>query len=213
MSSTPTVITSCVALAAVAALGLGLTGAANTTSSTDGLSGDGAVSVATALGPALMSAQPTAGIPPQVMPVTVQPNASQLVSVSVPGDRNPLPIPALSTSTADLFLASASCSEDGKYLLVSLINVNPQNPTSAKLSVAGWGTYDVTVAPNPSQRVLVALPSDYRPPAFPRVTSQDPNLTLMSLSYQAVGDTVMLAVDLRNPFPNRAVSGNIRIAW
>lgn len=59
MSSTPTVITSCVTLAAVAALGLGLTGAANTTSSTDqteALSGDGAVSVATALGPALTSA-------------------------------------------------------------------------------------------------------------------------------------------------------------
>ena len=131
------------------------------------LSGDGALSVATALGPALTSTRPTAGIPPQVMPVTVQPNASQLVSVPVPGDR-PLPIPALTTSPADLFLASASYSEDDKYLLVSLINVNPQSPTTGKLSVAGWGTYDVTVAPNPSQQVLVALPSATGRPHFRR---------------------------------------------
>lgn len=146
------------------------------------------------------------------MPVTVQPNASQLVSVPVPGDRNPLPIPALTTSTADLFLGSASYSADDKYLLISLINVDPQNPTSGKLSVAGWGTYDVTVAPNPSQRVLVALPSGYRPPALPQVTSDDPNLTLMSPA-TSVGDSVILAVDLGNPFPNRPVSGNVRIAW
>ena len=45
------------------------------------------------------------------------------------------------------------------------------------------------------------------------MTSDDPNLTLLSLSYQAVGDSVMLAVDLGNPFPNRPISGNIRIAW
>ena len=71
-----------------------------------------------------------------------------------------------------------------------------------------------TVQPNPSQLVAIALPPNYNTSTLPYVVSQDPNLILISLSYgYNANGTQNLTVNLGDPFPNEAVTGNVRVDW
>jgi hypothetical protein len=156
----------------------------------------------------------TTAVPAQTVQATVQPNASQAVLIPVPTDADRTTVPAITSDSPDLMVQTASYTGDQKDLTVSLINADPYDPSSAHLTVAGWGTYPATVQPNPSQLVTIALPTNYDTSKLPRVVSQDPNLVLISWSYGYDTDgTRNLTVNLGNPFPDQAVTGNIQVSW
>ena len=202
MRRTMIVVAGGVALAAAAAVAVGLVGARPATA------GPGTP------GQALSVAAPrAAAIPPQTVPATVPSNPSQAVLVPVPGGNDFGTIPPVATDTPNLVPAGATYTADRKNLVVSLMNVDPDDATSGRLTVTGWGTYDATVAPNPGQLVYVDLPAGYPTSALPTVASESPNLTLFSVGYGYVGGVRKLVVNLGNPFPDTAVSGQIRIDW
>ncbi|RTL68497.1 MAG: hypothetical protein EKK42_10235 [Pseudonocardiaceae bacterium] len=156
----------------------------------------------------------TASIPAQTVQATVQPNASQNILIPAPTGNDFTKLPFVTSNSPNLVVASASYSGDQKDLMVSVMNVDPDDPTSGTLTVDGWGTYPVTVAPNPSQVVLVPLPApDYDTSKLPYVSSQTPNLQVFSTSYYYVNGVQELAVNLGNPFPFDAVTGPIVVDW
>jgi hypothetical protein len=170
--------------------------------------------VAHALPLSVAGAAATTAIPAQTVQATVQPNASQAVLVPVPTNADRTTIPLVTSDTPNLMVQSASYTGDQQHLIVSLINADPRDPSSGHITVAGWGTYPATVQPNPSQLVAVALPANYDTSKLPYVVSQDPNLILISLSYGYNADgTQYLAVNVGNPFPDEAVTGDIQVDW
>ena len=150
---------------------------------------------------------------PQTVPVTIQPNRSQNALIPAPGDNDFTKIPAITANNPNLVLASATYSPDHKNLVVSVMNVNTNGATSGQLTVTDWGSYPVTVQPNPSQLVYVDIPTGYNTSHLPTVTSNSPNLALLSATYGNDNDALKLIVNLGNPFPNTAISGNIAITW
>jgi hypothetical protein len=190
----------CATLATAAVLGVGLA-AAQSDAAPSGTSGLAASLIRT------VSSQS------QTVPVTVQPNASQAVLIPVPSNNDFTTIPLITPDNPNLVMASATYSADQKNLVVSVMNADPNSATSGKLAVAGWGSYDVTVQPNPNQLVYVDLPAGYDTSKLPVVTSESPNLRLFSLTYGYVDGVQKLQVNLGNPFPTTAVSGQIRVAW
>ena len=156
----------------------------------------------------------TTAVPAQTVQATVQPNASQAVLIPVPPNTDLTTIPTVTSDTPNLMVQSASYTGDQKDLIVSLINADPRDPSSGNVTVAGWGTYPATVQPNPSQLVAIALPPNYNTSTLPYVVSQDLNLILISLSYgYNANGTQNLTVNLGDPFPNEAVTGNVRVDW
>jgi hypothetical protein len=193
-----------IALATVAAAGSLVAGAAAT---------GFAAPPTPAAPPASAALTVTAPVQSETVQVTVQPNASQTVLIPVPSDNDFTKIPLVTSSDSNLRMASATYSADRANLILSVMNANPKAPTSGRLNVAGWGSYDVTVQPNPSQLVDVNVPDGYDTRKLPMVTSESPNLRLFSITYGYLDGVQKLVVNIGNPFPGTAVSGSIRIDW
>lgn len=150
---------------------------------------------------------------PQTVPATVQPNASQAIYIPVPANNDFSRLPLVASDTPNLVVASTQYSGDQKDLVVSVMNVDAQAPTSGHLDIAGWGSFGATVQPDPSQLVTVPVPSGYDTSTLPPVSSDSPNLILFSVTYSYAGGAPQLAVTVGNPFPDAPVSGSLLIDW
>ena len=149
----------------------------------------------------------------QVVPVTVQPNASQAVAIPVPPNNDFRTLPNITSNNPNLVLASASYTGNQKNMIVSVMNANPRTASSGTLTVQGWGNYNITVQPNPDQVVCVDLPPNYDTRNLPVVTSNSSNLKMLSESYTYVDGIQKLWVNVGNPWPNSPATGTITVHW